>query len=166
MIVTRILDQHVCYNNTNSYTLVKLLTNAQFVTSVLAVYHIYSGIKNCTQERSPIYKCSDCAKCFGDLSNLQRHKRMHTGEKPFKCTECDMCFSQSWNLKQHKKTHIDQHQSNKEEIAHERPFKCTECGKGFLRAADLRGHKRTHSGERPYQCSQCDKCFTYLSHVY
>lgn len=54
VLVTRILGHHVCYNDTNLHKLGELLTNAQCVTSVLAVYRIYSGIKDCTQGRSCI----------------------------------------------------------------------------------------------------------------
>ena len=93
MIVTRILDHHVnCYNNTISHTLGELLTNAQClcVTSVLAVYHIYSGIKDCTQKRSYISAVTVLNALVISQTNLQQHKQMHTGEKPFKCTECSM----------------------------------------------------------------------------
>lgn len=52
--MTRILGHHVCYNNTNLHMLGELLRNAQCVTSVLSVYHIYSDTKDCTRERSHI----------------------------------------------------------------------------------------------------------------
>lgn len=54
VIMTRILGHHVCYNNTNLHMLGELLRNAQCVTSVLSVYHIYSDTKDCTRERSHI----------------------------------------------------------------------------------------------------------------
>ncbi|GAB1303385.1 hypothetical protein APTSU1_001863100 [Apodemus speciosus] len=38
-------------------------------------------IKEHILERN-LYECNQCGKAFADHSNLQYHKRSHTGEKP------------------------------------------------------------------------------------
>lgn len=54
-----------------------------------------------------VFQCTgypDCNMSFTRLEHLARHKRKHTGERPFTCPHCSKNFSRLDNLRQHKQT--------------------------------------------------------------
>jgi DNA-directed RNA polymerase subunit RPC12/RpoP len=57
--------------------------------------------------RAQVYRCEFCFKTFVRKFHLQRHRRVHTHEKPFKCSQCPRAFSRQDNLKKHILLHDD-----------------------------------------------------------
>jgi hypothetical protein len=51
------------------------------------------------------YHCDQCSKSFTRSDMLTRHRRLHSGDRPFQCTECKQEFSRSDHLSTHMRTH-------------------------------------------------------------
>ncbi|XP_072899215.1 zinc finger and BTB domain-containing protein 49 isoform X2 [Hemitrygon akajei] len=140
---------------------------------------VLDHLNNSNVQSQKQYCCELCGKTFKHPSNLELHRRSHTGEKPFECNICGKHFSQAGNLQ----THLRRHSGEKPYICEicgkrfaasgdvqrhivihtgQKPHLCDICGRGkrFAGSGDLRRHVRTHTGERPYNCETCGKCFT------
>ena len=57
----------------------------------------FSGVKGFLKR----HECEFCGRRCGSNMDLVRHRRIHTGERPFKCGICSMSFTLKSNLKRH-----------------------------------------------------------------
>ena len=53
-----------------------------------------------------LFRCDDCGRSFAHVSNLYRHMRIHSKERPYVCEECGKRFLQVSGLNQHLRIHI------------------------------------------------------------
>ena len=87
------------------------------------------------RELVPLHKCDICNYKTIYKSDLTKHKRKHTGEKPYRCPICFKEFSDSSILRRHEVVHTG-----------EKPWKCYLCDKAYTLRSTLTNHfKKAHS---------------------
>ena len=87
---------------------------------------------NMGQNGKRLLSCEVCGKKSKKRSNLERHMRVHDGERPYDCEKCYKSFKYPGCLKDHM---ISWHSSDKQ-------FSSEKCLKPFRKKASLKKHIR------------------------
>eukprot|EP01114_Cavostelium_apophysatum_P014534 TRINITY_DN3797_c0_g1_i1.p1 TRINITY_DN3797_c0_g1~~TRINITY_DN3797_c0_g1_i1.p1 ORF type:complete len:405 (+),score=110.49 TRINITY_DN3797_c0_g1_i1:194-1408(+) len=117
----------------------------------IQVYHVQKSGK---EPKPWMCDAPNCNKTFSDSSNLIKHIRTHTQEKPYECEECGKSFSHKGTLREHMHTHSGR-----------KPFVCEFCDKSFAQNSNLARHLRLHTGEKPFVCEECGKDFNQSTNL-
>ena len=94
------------------------------------------------------YDCLICRKITNDYGNLNKHCRIHMGEKPYHCTVCGKAFSDKSDYDVHYRLHTGI-----------KPYECMVCGRAFRSSTKLNSHS---CARKSYTCDLCDKTFRNL----
>uniref|UniRef100_A0A8D8S669 Zinc finger protein 271 n=1 Tax=Cacopsylla melanoneura TaxID=428564 RepID=A0A8D8S669_9HEMI len=128
----------------------------------------WKSMKALVMQGEKPYECDICHNRFPSSGAMKKHRRKHTGERPYECKEymlltydskgdekqictyikCYAKFAAKETLNRHMKTHSGV-----------KPHACEHCGKAFIQASQLKAHMFHHTGENGHTCDICNKTF-------
>ncbi|XP_067635457.1 zinc finger protein 721-like [Eurosta solidaginis] len=130
------------------------VAKAEFKTEEQKVTVPYKNIRDKNEQYQ--YPCDICGKHFKTKSVFNRHKRIHSGEKPHKCDFCEKRFVLAVTLREHMRTHTG-----------EKPHKCKYCKRCFATKSALNEHLRVHHmGDNIHRCKFCPLAFRLASELW
>ena len=133
------------------------------------------------QKKEPLRKdCHICGHVFTQRSNLVKHLRVHSGEKPYICDFCGKRMSSTSQLNVHRRIHTKEkpylcpqcgvrfgqrsalvtHTVYKHKAVPKKSHKCDICDKIFPTPSSLESHIRTHTHAKPWICEKCGEGFS------
>uniref|UniRef100_A0A8D8VJ71 Zinc finger protein Xfin n=1 Tax=Cacopsylla melanoneura TaxID=428564 RepID=A0A8D8VJ71_9HEMI len=105
-----------------------------------------------------IFECPDCKVTFYKESSYERHKLLHSEDRPFQCDICKLRFSTKTFLKTHITKHFDIYK-----------YQCHMCGLKFKYSFKLKTHYIKHVNEfsahdlsdyvKTFECHFCTGVF-------
>ncbi|XP_042149571.1 zinc finger protein 90-like [Ixodes scapularis] len=100
------------------------------------------------------YVCRICHKAFVRSDSLADHLRIHTGGRRFRCQLCQKAFARSWSLAIHQEVHMEH-----------KHLGCRFCSKAFALEVSLRDHEKMHLRGKPFECQTCKKSIPHRSNL-
>lgn len=81
------------------------------------------NVANDASNSTTVHRCDHCGKICSYPSELKKHIRIHTSEKPCKCGTCNKRFSRNDSLQRHIMIHTG-----------DEPYKCDVCDSAFSKS--------------------------------